>query len=413
MEFRNLTPFAAMQYAMLDVNDEEKHVVVMKVGYQLQPAGKGVFQARVRDDDAIGLCTEDTFTGKMNASSVREESDLAPFKPACDVIINATAWAPDGQPCASIPVRVTIKDAEHALLLSKHLHVSGVRAFRQHAVTRHWSLSEPEPFISYPLRWEGAWGGECRIDRQDATAGAVPDSARLTAEQQAQHPQALDAPLAHDACVQNPAGLGYMTPWYARAKRPEQYPAPRITCPEQPFTADDFAALIAGHADITHPQFQPAGLGTVGRAWQPRLALAGTWDDTWLEERHPGLPTDFDFRYWNGAPADQQIPYPSLPLFFSLEGLSPDGPLQFSLPNHVAFILLRMKNGLFLPQLMQIDTLHIDTERLEVSVCWRYCLPVSVPVRVMELRFETEPERLPEKIYPMLFPAGSASEKDV
>lgn len=83
MEFRNLTPFAAMQYAMLDTNDTEKNVVVMKVGYRLEPAGEGTYLVRVRDEDAVPLCLEDEFSGEMNFSSVSQESDLAPFKPAC------------------------------------------------------------------------------------------------------------------------------------------------------------------------------------------------------------------------------------------------------------------------------------------------------------------------------------------
>ena len=47
------------------------------------------------------------------------------------------------------------------------------------------------------------------------------------------------------------------------------------------------------------------GLGAVGRWWQPRLALAGTYDDSWKQTRWPGLPEDFDFGYWNCAPEDQ------------------------------------------------------------------------------------------------------------
>jgi len=411
MEFRNLTPFAAMQYAMLDVNDVEKHVVVMKVGYQLQLSGKGVYQARVRDDNAVPLCLEDEFTGKMNTSSARYESDLAPDKPACDVIITATAWAPDGLPCTEIPVRVEIKGADGSILLAKHLRVSGERYFEQHAVTQRWSLSEPEPFLSYPIRWEGAFGGECRIEPQEEIPGTLPTHALLTQEQREQHPHAPDAPLAHEVCMNNPLGRGFITPWYQKAKQPRRFPAPRITDPRKPCTAADFAAQIAG--EIATPCLLPAGLGITGRVWQPRLALAGTYDDVWQQKRHPYLPADFDFRYWNCAPPDQQIPYPTLPLSVNLEGLSPDEKIQFSLPEHTAFILLRMNNGLWLPQPTQIDTIDIDAERLEVTICWRALIPANAQVRVIEARYETDTERLPGKIYPMLFPAKSPTEQAV
>lgn len=411
MEFRNLTPFAAMQYAMLDVNDVEKHVVVMKVGYQLQLSGKGVYQARVRDDDAVPLCLEDEFTGKMNTSSVRFESDLAPFKPACDVIVNATAWVPGGQPCTEIPVRVEIKDADGSILLAKHLRVSGERYFEQHAVTQQWSMSEPKPFLSYPIRWEGALGGECRIEPEEEVSGTIPAHALLTQAQREQHPLAPDAPLAHEVDNNNPLGQGFITPWYHVAKQLRRYPAPRITDPKKSFNAADFAAQIAGK--IATPCFIPAGLSIHGRVWQPRLALAGTYDDDWQKKRHPYLPADFDFRYWNCAPPDQQIPYPTLPLSVTLEGLSPDGKIQFSLPEHTAYVLLRLSNGLWLPQSMQIDTIDIDAERLEVTICWRALIPTSAAVRVIEARYETDTERLPGKIYPMLFPAKPTTEQKV
>lgn len=413
MEFRNLTPFAAMQYAMLDTNDTEKNVVVMKVGYRLEPAGEGTYLVRVRDEDAVPLCLEDEFSGEMNFSSVSQESDLAPFKPACDVIINASAQTTDGQAFTHLPVSAVIKDPTGALVFSKEVMVTGECFFQQNAVTRQWSLSEPEPFTSLPLRWESAFGGECRIDVHEQTPNFLPDKSQLTQQQRAQHPQAPNAPLAHAVDENNPLGIGFITPWYARAKQPERYPAPRIIDPKYPFTADDLAALIAGDAKMAAPQFRPAGLGCIGRTWLPRRALAGTYDEAWLAKRHPYLPADFDFSYWNCAPDDQQIAYPKLPLSVTLQGLSSQGLLSFTLPDHVAFILLRMENGMLLPQGMHLDTLHIDVDHLEVTVCWRCLIASSAPVRVIEARYETEPARLPEKIYPMISPKTSPAVKAI
>jgi hypothetical protein len=51
----------------------------------------------------------------------------------------------------------------------------------------------------------------------------------------------------------------------------------------------------------------PAGFGPIGRTWQPRLALAGTYDERWQNERAPELPEDFDYRFFNAAPPDQQL----------------------------------------------------------------------------------------------------------
>lgn len=53
--------------------------------------------------------------------------------------------------------------------------------------------------------------------------------------------------------------------------------------------------------------YEPAGFGCIGRAWQPRLALAGTYDHRWRDERAPHLPVDFDIAHFQCAPPDQQF----------------------------------------------------------------------------------------------------------
>ena len=100
MEFRNLTPFDALCFSALGMDDQEYPVLVMKVGYRLLPIDGhlGQFRAEVLDDDPLSLCTGDTYYGEEGSSSVCEESDLAPFKPRCDVIVVGNAYAPQGQP---------------------------------------------------------------------------------------------------------------------------------------------------------------------------------------------------------------------------------------------------------------------------------------------------------------------------
>ena len=103
MQFRNLTPFDALCFSALGVDDQEYPVLAMKVGYRLLPIdGKtGQFRAEVMDDAPVPLCTGDTYYGDESSSSVFEESDLAPFKPRCDVIVVGRAHAPQGLPASS------------------------------------------------------------------------------------------------------------------------------------------------------------------------------------------------------------------------------------------------------------------------------------------------------------------------
>src|SRR5262249_34378976 len=77
----------------------------------------------------------------------------------------------------------------------------------------------------------------------------------------------------------------------------------------------------------------PAGFGPIGCHWQPRVEFAGTYDDKWMKERQPLLPEDFDDRFFQCTPQDQQAAdflHGGEPV--ELLGLTPGGELQFRLP---------------------------------------------------------------------------------
>ncbi|EOF5434805.1 DUF2169 domain-containing protein [Salmonella enterica] len=390
MEFRNLTPFSTLCYTMLDGQDVEHRVVAMKVGFTLARTADGTLLPRIQENPAMPLCMQNDYAGELNHSQVLQESDLSPFKPRCDVIVNGTVYAPGGLPAREVPVALRLLTADRQVLLDRQLQVTGARFFDRHPLTGQWSLSEPEPFISLPLHYQYAFGGECRINKEDEAAKSVPEKYRLTPEQQAEHPQPDNPPVAHTACITSPHGLGFVERWYVDATRQSRFPAPRITDPRNPFTLDAFLRCLEGQADFTSAVFQPAGFGFLEQSWQPRLAKAGTYDEQWLSTRHPGLPVDFDSGHWNGAPEDQQIPYPSPGLRFELKGMHPQGDLSIRLPADKAVILLRMRDGTLVPQWMVMDTLIVDTEKMTLAVTWRYRISAGMPVRVMEARYITE-----------------------
>jgi hypothetical protein len=63
------------------------------------------------------------------------------------------------------------------------------------------------------------------------------------------------------------------------------------------------------HAPISHAGVKatPVGLGPVAPHWLPRREWAGTYDEAWQKQRFPLLPEDFDPRFLNAAPLDQQL----------------------------------------------------------------------------------------------------------
>lgn len=387
MEFRNLTPFSVMQYSMLDLEDSEHYVVAMKVGFKLEHISESHFFAHIMDAPAMPLCQQDEYAGEVNKSQVLQENDLAPYKPHCDIIVNGTAYTPGGTPAIEFPVNLRVLTDDNQVLLNKKLQVTGERFFRRNSLTGQWSLTAPLPFTSLPLNYHYAFGGECRIEHKNDNPVIVPEKYQLTKQQQAEHPQSDNPPLAHSAYTLNPLGMGYTQPWYAKASQQLSLPAPRIMDPSSPFTLASFLKMMNGETEMSAAEFQPAGFAIQARIWKSRQVKAGTYDQEWLNNRHPRSPTDFDFSYWNAAPADQQIAYPPPGLRFELKGLHPKGDISIRLPPHRAGIVLRMQDGALIPQLMHTDTVILDTEKLTVSMTWRFVIRANIPLRVMEARY--------------------------
>jgi hypothetical protein len=187
------------------------------------------------------------------ATPVRYESDLVPFKPRADLLCVGRAYAPGGQPVTSLSVRFGLLERP------KEIRVFGDRRLRMLGPTPE--IGPPGPFTAMDLSYCRAFGG---ADPED------PDGTSF--------------------CPTNPFGRGYARQAGAQRDRP----MPNLEHPRQPLR------------DLALPQ-PPAGFGPLGRTWQPRLALAGTYDERWQRERAPEPPADFDYRFCNAAPADQQI----------------------------------------------------------------------------------------------------------
>jgi len=61
--------------------------------------------------------------------------------------------------------------------------------------------------------------------------------------------------------------------------------------------------------------------GPIGRHCKPRVQLAGTYDDSWTEDRMPLLPDDFQERFHNAAPVGlADLPCKNKLKFLSVKG---------------------------------------------------------------------------------------------
>ncbi|OWQ48361.1 hypothetical protein CDL60_07235 [Roseateles noduli] len=450
MELINLTPFGAAGYRGIDTQDREHEVVAVRTVYKLVPAwqlegaqptaaGPMRLVPQLIDEGAPPLVTEDQYVGEVGLSSVRAESDLAPFKPRCDVLVTGTSHAPAGRPSEGWLARLRVSqpsrhpqadpaagyvppltdpdtgfvervawqegrrvaidswlrapgpngDRSREMLLDKALHLQAPSEFVRDAKGA-WTRRTLSAATSVPLLYELAYGGSSRV--------ANPDFGR-----DAEAPELL----LNEVCFLNPLGRGWMHADLERASRdarvpmPTSWPAPQIEPPDHPVDRPDITAQAAGQQPpqmLEHAKayaHRPAGFGPVGRAWTPRIQRAGSYNDQWLAERWPNLPKDFDMAYWNAAPEDQQIAFPRPDCYIELgnliaPALCPSGHAFVALPGHRVSVLFHLASGLMLGGVCAIDTLHVDTDVMELAIVWRASVSAEMGVKTAELRFETD-----------------------
>lgn len=457
MDFRNHTPFPALAFEGIDQFEQAFHVVVLR-----QTLTWGHDGMLVCSDEQAPLCEVDEYFGALNASSIRQESDLCHYKPKCDVIVNATAWMPPGVAQRRCAVRLVLKRPDAAApmpprpdglnpfmapdegqlarwraasqqalahplagrrLIDKALTVTGERDLVRSAWPRRWlagslriaslglldvatwRLTDATPFHHLPLRYEYAFGGECRINCGDAAARRVRKQYRLAgqAPADADAGEAAQQPIAHAAFEGNAVGRAYAPAWYLKACAITRLAAPRIELPVAPFRAARFgrssasAKNGAGNGAAAAAAAAMAGLGVRPKVHPARRRLAGTVDRKFIES-DAWLPMDFDFAVWNAAPLDQQIDFPRGDEIIELSNLCQAGApgaridsdgstlLRLQLPGHSCHVLVRMQDGTMFFHAMQIDTLLVEPEHATVSVVWRCVLDKSAPIRALDAR---------------------------
>jgi hypothetical protein len=418
VEFVNYTPFPALAYLALDRHEQRFHVVTMRSTSEIKAYGTLQFIP-----EQAPLAVTDEYHGEMNKSSVRQESDLVPFKPKCDVIVIGKAYAPAGRPVRRFTAGIRIagpkqprplpprpqglnptmppspaaiaawqRDVIEAranplpgpVILDRQLVVCGPRYWEKGSFGG-WALTGPETIVSLPLRYEYAYGGECRIGPEDPASKQVEPKYRLTAEQRREHPDGPDrAPVAHGACESNPLGMGFAEEWYLKAKKIKRVRAPQIDLPNDPVR--EFGRTCPAQ-----------GFGVITKGWLPRRKLCGTVDDAFIKSGKP-LPDDFDFAFWNGAHPDLQVPWLQGNEEITLTNLCPHNmtgatwdkggntQLRFSLPGHQPFALVRYEEGAIVPARLELDTLVIEPDERKVSCVYRLRLPVEPAVLALEAR---------------------------
>jgi hypothetical protein len=330
MILRNYTPFPPLLFDGRDVQGHDFGVLVLRGTFDIIPGA--ALRPNPKQEPVV---VADVWYGEPNVSSIRLDSDLAPFKPRTDVVVNATAFAPGGRALPSWETRVRVGD------LDKRLRVTGPRAWVREG--RNWTLEEPQAVLEVPMRYEYAFGGMYETNWGDSKV-----------------------------CLENPVGKGFV-----EGDVPDHFdrwPAPQIESLQDP-------VIELGK------RYVPEGFGVIARSWQPRLGRAGKFDDEWQKTRWPELPLDFDFAFYNAAHDDLVVPgYLRGDEEVELEGLTPEGSLRFYLPGYKLGILLRYKDGSMAVARVLLDTVFLDAPEMKAYLTWRSVMPKGKPIRVIESR---------------------------
>ncbi len=333
MKFRNYTPFQPLYFESRDAQKKSFGVIVARATFNI--VANGPLQL-VPDQE--GLVMADQYHGEIDQTSIRVENSIAPYKPATDIHLDATAYAPGGKAVPAFNVMVKLGK------VSKPLVVTGER-YWQHQKLVGWRISDPVPCTQVPLRYELAYGGSWR--------------------------QGDDI----EYCQDNFVGTGYVQKDQLDKSKP--VPAPRIMSAEEP-------VIKLGQAH------QPEGVGPMAPAWRNRLQHAGTFDVVWEKTRWPELPEDFKFDFYNSAHPDLIYPgFVNGDEAVRLTNLSSEPELNFTLPGYNLGLLARYENGVMLPLPANLDTIHLEPDNMKAHLTWRGIFPIDTPLRVLELRMKT------------------------
>jgi hypothetical protein len=314
----NRTPYVADRTWVQDKDGNKIWMVAVKATFDIAADGTCHLS-----DEQVPLFRMGQPVADLGKSSLIHDADLAGVKPCTDFLVHGSAWVPNGGRAAWIDIGVTIGPIE------KRLRVFG---------DRHWErgmgggveASQPAYFDSMPIVYERAYGG---WDTSD------PD------------------PSQHRLEARNPVGTGFaLQPQHCIGRL-----LPNIENPQQLIESWD-----------NRPA--PAGLNALDCHWSPRRELAGTYDESWLANRFPLWAEDFDPRYNNCAPADQQVPgYLRGGETVELVNLCAVGRMTFMLPRIYPFFETRFGSKR-IEHRCRLCTVVVEPDLQRVIMVWQTSL---------------------------------------
>jgi hypothetical protein len=322
MEVNCVLPFARLLSVARDKHGVEHHLLIVKATFDILPGVSAPAPAA----EQIEITAADAYHGEPGKSSIRDAHDMARTKPLIDFVVSGSAHSPNNEPATKLRARLSVGNS-----IEKAVEVVGDRHWvRSHTGTVY--ASEPEPFINMPLVFDRAYGGS--YVSEDGT-------------RQSWYPE-------------NPVGVGC----YGSLDAGDFIgtPLPNIF-------------PIGSRINNWGDRSSSCGFSFLSPATAPRVGFAGTYDQKWLDDHYPLLPPDFDDRFEQSAPEDQQLDRLEEGELVSIENMTADGKLDFVLPSlHLpATFLVKDEPDIRLDA--RADTIVVLPDARKLTVTWRASIP--------------------------------------
>ncbi|MFZ1470718.1 MAG: DUF2169 domain-containing protein [Paracoccaceae bacterium] len=322
MLIRSSTGYPSQFTMGMDAEGQEFLSLVIKATFDFPLPGEVPKRAKVQRP----LIMADEYAGAPGFCAPLWETDFAFRKSACDVVAQGAAYAPGEKPTERVRVGLRVGN------WTKQFDVVGPRQWR--TLGPKITATKPFPFTRLAFGYDTAFGG--------------PDRSR--ADEQS-------PPVYAD----NPYGLGFAT--VRAGSRIDGLDLPLTEAVDDPVTSP-----FGAH--------RPMALGPIPRIVPARVRHAGTYDENWKDAIFPFLPPDFDERYYQCAPPDQQIAPPATGTPVVIVGMTPQGREEFRLPDTDLPVTVFRGRSIALQTTLRPDTLALDCEARQFTLTWRCDTPI-------------------------------------
>ncbi|OQY11432.1 MAG: hypothetical protein B6I30_06805 [Desulfobacteraceae bacterium 4572_187] len=314
-----------------------------------------------------------TYMDKYRPSLLKRDIDIYPWRLKTDVVIQGTARTERPKRNLSINLICEGKKAR----FNREIIISGDRRIEQGRTGLR--LTEPEPFIEMPIRYDKAYGG---TDELAEDKFADPEELKFFEDMLDEEDNLESSEYSYP---RNPAGKGYLID-------PEGIiglPWPNLEFPKERLTLEKVAAPLERWGDRSYP----ACFDWFSHAWFPRVAFFGEFPET-----HDGLTPMREVKMGILERDLPQKPLLKRPKHGFAQGAHPymwrhrlqgderirithmskDGrDFYVMLPPHRPKIFVRLFGGKEQMAPPVLDLVFIETDENRVTLLWRGSVPMD------------------------------------